>query len=353
MSDRYRDLEELGHPGRKDAVLLATVTSFEGMARPSRHDLEQFQLLFLPLFENAGAEARRIAAASLSQSPFVPAAVSQAIASQPIEVAAPYLVNSTSLDDALLIDVVRRIGGAHARAIARRAALSPPVLAALGALGVPAIERSLRLRQHRSRKDDAAPEADPQSDAGHDSRIREDAVRNELRKLAMNRSAQHPAATETPQRRIDPLVEERLTRHANAGEPIYFATALADALGSSFALAERIMLDVSGRQLGETLVALGLRYTLIIVALERFFPHLAEGSGASRRSLRLLRSCSYVECIDRVTAWQRADLQTSRRAVHEPLTVDAPSAQHRRQGTARDSGAAAYLRRKSGTLKRA
>jgi uncharacterized protein (DUF2336 family) len=313
VSDRFRDLEEPGKPGRKDAVLLATVSSFESIDHPTRRDLDQFCLLFEPLFQAAGADARRTAAAALSRSAHVPHTIARLIMEQPIDVAAPFLVHATGIGYDLLIDIVTRMGAAHARAVARRDGLSSVVVHALMRGGDPSVLRALTVRNLLP--------ASPAGGAGDEQ------LRNQLRGMVM-RETSEPAPSTAPTR-LSPIVEDRLMRHARDGEPLYFATALADALGSSFELAERIMLDVSGRQLAETLIALGLRYTMIIVALEKFFPHLAQGTGTSRRSLTLLRGCSFVDCVERVTRWQRADL-SMRRVTHQPVTVDLASPQHRR-----------------------
>src|SRR5690606_38637878 len=81
---------------------------------------------------------------------------------------------------------------------------------------------------------------------------------------------------------------------------------LADALDSSQWLSERILLDVSGRQLAETLVALDLLETDSLFMLEKIYPHLVEG-GAQL----LLAAVDAAEAIDRVESWQRADSYTN------------------------------------------
>lgn len=319
MSDRFRDLEVPGRPGRKDAVLLATVSSFEAMIQPTRHDLQQFSDLFLPLFDVASADARRMAAAALSHCAHTPRGVACAIIEQPIAVAAPFLVHAPVLDEEMMTDVVRRFGTGHARAIGRRHDLPAGVVSALASLEEPAVTRALVLRNlidEQAATEHSSPAEQPSAADGAR------ALREKLRAMVMHDDAAAPPAEFTPlPRRVAPDIEERLIRHAQEIEPLYFTTALADALGSSYQLAERIMLDVSGRQLSETLVALGLRYTIIVVALERFFPHLARGEADGRRSLQLLRSCAYTDCLERVSAWLKAD-RPARSARHVPLTSE-------------------------------
>lgn len=289
------------------------------MTRPTRHDLQQFSDLFLPLFEVASVDARRMAAAALSHCAHTPPAVARVIVEQPIAVAAPFLVHAPVLDEDTLLDVVRQFGAGHARAVARRHDLPAGVVGALAALKEPAVTRALVLRKlidEEANTDSSFPAVD-QPSSGDDAF----ALREKLRAMVTRDSSPASPTGVTLPRRVAPDVEERLIRHARESEPVYFTTALADALGSSYQLAERIMLDVSGRQLSETLVALGLRYTIIVVALERFFPHLARGEADARRSLQLLRSCAYTECIERVSAWLRAD-QPAQSAKHVPFTAE-------------------------------
>lgn len=306
MSDRFRDLEMSRHSARKDAVLLATVSGFEAIDRPSHHEQRQFQDLFLPLFETAGPETRRTVSAILSRCRHVPHDIALTIARQPIDVAAPFLVHSDALDEEILLDLIATSSLQHARPIARRTHLSSAVQAALFSLSDPQVTRSLRLRGFQPCETCAT------DDDGND------ALRSRLRSLVMRDG---PSSPSTPLRPA-PDVEDRLIRHAREGDVQYFTTALADALAASFQLAERIMLDVSGRQLAETLLVLGLRYTTIVQALEAFFPHLSEESVAGRRSLLLLRGCDFVEAVERVAAWQRADHITRGDMRHEPVMAE-------------------------------
>ena len=110
---------------------MATVTGFEGLRHPRRTDLKQFSELFDPLFSASSDEARRQAAAALSQCPHVPPSVALQIGNAPISIAAIFLTRSTSIDDATLLKVIRAQGQAHATAIARRDNLSVHVVDAL------------------------------------------------------------------------------------------------------------------------------------------------------------------------------------------------------------------------------
>ena len=131
MADRFRELERPQTGRLKDVVLMATVTGFEGLRHPRRSDLKQFAELFEPLFAASSDEARRQAAAALSQCPHVPQSVALLIGNAPVSIAAIFLTRSTSISDATLMQIIRAQGPAHATAIARRENLSVHVVDAL------------------------------------------------------------------------------------------------------------------------------------------------------------------------------------------------------------------------------
>ena len=84
------------------------------------------------------------------------------------------------------------------------------------------------------------------------------------------------------------------------------AVTLADALSSSQWLAERILLDVSGRQLAETLLALDMPEADAFFMLKALYPHLTEG-----RAEALLSALDRTQAVRRVESWQRADGYTN------------------------------------------
>ena len=91
----------------KDVVLMATVSSFEVMGQPGRHELRQFAELFEPVFRASSLEARRNAVAALARCAVLPDAVSWFLASQPVELAAIFLTRSPAIDDNMLIAIAR------------------------------------------------------------------------------------------------------------------------------------------------------------------------------------------------------------------------------------------------------
>ncbi|SMC97104.1 Uncharacterized conserved protein, DUF2336 family [Rhizobium sp. RU36D] len=308
---------------------MATVSSFEGLGHPTKSELRQFAELFSPLFQASSEEAKRDAVAALSQCETVPRAVASFVASQPIAIAAPFLTSSPCLDDDLLIMVARTQGPAHARAIVRRENLSPAVIDALVSLRHSERTDGGRARPPQKPKAEkppiaaplavsAAPQSAPavpvQQSAGislvstRTADDRDENLRDRLKRLA--RHIHRPAADRLGMRTITPVQEALLVRFARTREPHHFATTLADALSASRWLSERIMLDVSGRQLAVTLTGVGMGHEDAISVLTLLYPHLSRKAGGVLRAEALLTELDPQECHDRVEAWRRADSYT-------------------------------------------
>lgn len=350
---------------------MATVTSFEALAFPSKSELRQFAELFTPLFHASTEEARRQAVAALSQCPNVPGAVALFIASQPISIAAPFLVSSPCLSDDLLIMIARTQGADHARAIVRRDQLSPTVIDALVGL------------RHSEPTRTAAPEAEPKAEAmarttartaasdraataatattagamtnlsavaaaetaaapaatskpGKTARSarteksaaaaasseaetaagaptssaaeREEQLRDQIRRLAAH--VNRPSSDRLGLRTITAMQAALLVRFARNREGAHFATTLADILSSSRWLAERILIDLSGRQLATTLLGVGMEAAEAVFVLEKLYPHLAKPAPGATRAEQLWNGLVAVDCEERIETWRRADSYT-------------------------------------------
>lgn len=317
---------------RKDVVLMATVTSFEELDHPGKSELRQFAELFAPLFETSSDEARRQAVAALSRSPNVPSAVAFFIACQPIAIAAPFLSTSPCLDDDTLIAIARTQGIDHARAIVRREDISPAVVDALVGLRHTRPAPRPAMSAPAGAQTEAAACADPAADTAieasvppQDERlVREEALRSTIKHLARQQAPQ--STDRLGLRTISPVQEALLVRFARAREADAFATTLADTLSASRWLAERIMLDISGHQLGTTLKGLGMPREEALFVLERLYDHLREGIGSTRRSSILWDELDEEACGRRVEAWRRADRYTyAEREAPKPV-ADAGSA---------------------------
>ncbi|UDF30323.1 UNVERIFIED_ORG: hypothetical protein LHK14_03035 [Roseateles sp. XES5] len=286
---------------------MATVSSFESLRFPSKSDLRQFGELFEPLYAASSEEARRQAVAALSRCPQVPDETALFIARQPIAIAAIFLMGARTIADVTLMRILRSTGPDHARAIGRREDLSPAIIEAL--VGTH--------QDHASRRTGEDREAALREAARLE---REEQIRDELRALV--RAA--TPAVETPVR-LDPASETHqalFVRFARAGEVGMLSVTLADALASSQWLSERILLDVSGRQLAETLLALALPAEDNLFMLAKIYPHLAEGGAET-----LLASLDPAEATQRVESWQRADRYTSGDGLPKAANGDAAGAQ--------------------------
>ncbi|WP_037153280.1 DUF2336 domain-containing protein [Rhizobium freirei] len=303
MRDRFRDLEEPATVRKKDVVLMATITSFEGMGHPSKSALRQFAELFTPVFQASSDEAKRQAVAALSQCATVPQAVALFIGCQPIAIAAPFLTSSQAIDDDTLITIARTQGAAHARAIVSRPSLSPKVIDALVGLHRAEPDRGVTV------PDAAANALPPKVDTVEADRL----AREESLRLQIKQVARHLVRDDRDRlglRSLDEMQEALLVRFARERDAQQFAKTLADALSSSYWLAERIMLDTSGQQLAVTLVSLGMGIADAVYSLERFYPHLAEQHGSVSRAWLVLDDIDAEESQTRVEAWRRADSYT-------------------------------------------
>lgn len=366
MSDSFRDLERPEAAHRKDAVLMAAISGLEYLDRPSRQDLARFSKLFLPLFEGASIQTRRTAAAALSRLPRVPDDVAEHLINQPIEIAAPFIAHFPGLKESALERAVALKGAPHARAAARRSDLSPQAIASLRALGDPSVEGLLVLRG-------LIP--DPAKQGSHSVETRferlakaelrtvetppldpSETLREQLRTLALRNPApaapqpkpgynvplnrpvsqrKKPAeqqatgsdktaarASAATLRRLADARLHQLARYAKPDNESWFATALADAMQTSYALAERIMMDLSGRQLATALIGLKAPPETTKAALESFFPHLCKPSTLQTQANDLISDLDPQSCAERLSAWQRADRFTSGEALHVPALAD-------------------------------
>nr|WP_255561770.1 hypothetical protein [Pseudohoeflea sp. DP4N28-3] len=320
----------------------------------------RFAALFPQLFDQASVAARRTAAAALSRLPRLPEEIAELLVNQPIEVAAPFISHYAALSEAMLARSIARNGPAHARAAARRSQLSPAALAALWALGDKGVERALTLRGLTLETQFAAPIETPDGGAVIEpgampplARLDEltssdaasEGLRDHLRHAAQHDIAATPPLAPAAANDGGPVVHRtagllaayrdlgsdrqrtqlqrpdisRLERLAGCDDAAWLATALADAMGSSFALAERIMLDISGRQLAIAMVALGCSRDATMLALKTSFAHLRAEENGQNRCERLLAELDRAECGSRFAAWLRADAYTYARS---QVTVD-------------------------------
>ena len=282
----------------KDVVLMATVSTFESMPQPGRHELKQFSELFEPIFKASGMEARRNAIAALSRCHTLPEQIAWFIATQPIAMAAIFITSSPALSDTMLIELARSQGPAYARAVAARDNLSVKVVDALVSLHT-ALEKHLN-------EDAIVPRDAEAALSGEQGFVmtREEQVRQQLKSLVQRDTIARAAGTAES---LEDMSLNLLVRFARLREARNFSHALADALGSSRWLSERIMLDLSGQQLGTALMALGAEPADGQFMLAQLYPHLANDVDGKSRARILWEGLDPERCDERMLAWLRAD----------------------------------------------
>jgi uncharacterized protein (DUF2336 family) len=106
-----------------------------------------------------------------------------------------------------------------------------------------------------------------------------------------------------------------MEKHVRNNRLEYFTTALADALGSSIELSERIMSDMSGIQLAITFSAILAPQDLCINALNKFFPHVSAMEGTSHGAEDMLERLQHGTSVNRIMTWLKADVMTREREI--------------------------------------
>jgi uncharacterized protein (DUF2336 family) len=296
----------------KDVVLMATVSSFESIAQPGRHELRQFSELFAPVYRASSPEARRNAVAALSRCPTLPDAVARFIGSQPIDIAALFLTRSPAIADETLIAIARSHGAAHARAIAARDNLSVKVVDALVSLHDGHANRRPTTAEAPTARPAPAPAlpAEPVMTVSG-----EEALRQQLKALIQRDTIAR--AEEDPDQR-DATHDALLVRFARQRQARNFSRLLSSILGSSQWLTNRILLDVSGLQLATALAAMGMAQEDATFILRQFYPHLSAADGEASQVDTLWRRLDPASCGDRLAAWIRADDYTQGKLEEAP-----------------------------------
>lgn len=363
VSEQFRELEKPAGARNKDVVLMATVTSFQALSFPGKSELRQFAELFQPLFAGSSVEARREAVAALSRSPNLPLSVAAFIASQPISIAAPFLASSPALSDDMLIMIARTQGADHARAIVKRERLSPTVIDALVSLRHALPPRPDKVKGEETKVEppqktvpssfdkvmadlemsDLSGAVAPQKTVPEPV-AREEALRQTIKRMAYQQRP--PREDRLGRRQATPVQTALLVRFARAHDGGFFATTLADMLSSSRWLAERILLDISGRQLATTLAGVAMEDRDAVFILEHIYPHLARRENDASRAETLLFGMDPDQAEARIDSWIRADRYTF---AGEELPVVARETEQR-EGSA--TGATSLKAANQGSAKR-
>ncbi len=334
VTDRFRELERPQTGRLKDVVLMATVTGFESLRIPGKSDMKQFAELFEPLFLGSSNEARRQAAAALSQCPQIPEPVAALIGGMPISIAAIFLTRSKAITDRTLIAVIRDRGPEHAAAIARRPNLSPLVVDALVEHHNPP-----GLAARNAARQVVAERANPEAEAASVRAAREEALRHEIKTLA--RAGSRSTASTTSTDAIGDVHAALLARFARSGEIILFSRVLGQALGTNDAQVERILLDISGQRLATSLIALDVETSDAGFVLKALYPHLREPFGETTHAEALIGAMNRAACREQLDAWIEAEAGESTPAArHEAYFAENPANDARQIGPRRIAAAA-------------
>ena len=308
LVDRYRELEGLKNTRKLDVVLMATVSSFGALEKPSAAERRRFIELFPPVYEASTPEARRQAVAALSGNPHVPQEICHYIGTREIAISAPFLARSPALGDETLTRLIETMGEEHIRAIIHRADLSQKVIQAL-------------IGCHRPEEDETP---DGNFDVRSGYRDESEALRQTLKAMAAK------AGSEVEDRlglsTLSELQTALLVRFARRGEGTLFLETFARALGGDRVLAADILSEESGRRLAVGLVALGMGRDDTLYVLPRVAPGLSTAQmPADEAAERLVDALKPAACIEELLAWQ------NRRAEEEAAAAKhAPRRQNRR-----------------------
>ncbi|MDN5927178.1 MAG: hypothetical protein L0I29_08900 [Hyphomicrobiales bacterium] len=296
-STDFRQLLTASEKDRAERLFRAAVTAFCSLVRPSRRDIDQLDELALALFDMVPADARRFVAAALSESPHAPQALTLRLANEPVDIAAPLLIRSTALSDFDLATLISRHGAAHARVIARRPSLSASIRRFA--------ENSLVARKKM-------PETPPTAETRKPAAVGEKQATAEetRRKLqAMMRPAGSQARFENRSGKVfDESAGishyEKLCSTALTGVPVFFQTALADALDVEFERARALTETGSYYYLLVALKALGLDEGQAFLLTAAAFPSHFAHPETIRLFLERYRQLHRDAAIEKVGYWK-------------------------------------------------
>lgn len=273
---------------RSERLFRAAVSAFCALTRPGRSEIAQFEELGLRLFDAQPKDAKRFAAAALSDAAQTSNALIHRLCDESVDVSAPLLIRCKALTDIDLIALIGRHGLSHARAIARRDHLHPTIAALIRALEAQhahvneQIEEAPMLRDIRPQRPtlelvqpasaSAQPPVAPQPQPSGEAAER---MRDRLRGFMVPAARlPGPAAPETGHRE---KIFARLKMTALTGNPAFFQTALADALDIEFSIARDITTSGGYSSLIAALKSVGLNdeqaYLITSAIYPTFFSH--------------------------------------------------------------------------------
>lgn len=317
-SSDFRRLALKGEAGKSERLFRAAVSAFCSLTRPTRREIAQLEDLVLPLFDHTSVEARRFAAAALSECDYAPRALIQRLCNETVDIAAPLLVRFKPLRDIDLIVLIGRHGISHARAVARRPGLNPAI-----ADLVRALDNSKLVRLPTSGTAPAS-EANAEETAGHLPGVSADNARRRLRSMML---ASQEAATSDGEA-ISAYTKLRDT--VLTGNASLFQMALASATGLDFQTAKSVTGTADQSLLLAALRSLDLSEERAFLIAAALFPGRYAHAETIRLFLGQYRALDVQAAHDRIRAC-KADAISA--AVRQP----APVAGNARQAPTRES----------------
>lgn len=282
----FRHIAFGGGPGNCERLFRAAVTAYCSLSRPTREEVVQLDDLALGLFDRVSTEARRFAAAALSECDPAPGGLVRRLCDEPVETAAPLLVRSTALTDVDLIALIARHGLAHARVIARRENLHPMVAALVRAL--------------LSRVEKASSEPEARSPATTVEEMRE-----RLRGLMGDQD--ETAATESAEAALPDAQEsyEALREAALALGPTTMPATLSRLLAISPAVAARLSDGVTYSTLMPALRVLGLDTERAFLLTAAVYPSQVAYPAGIRLFLERYRALDAETAHEKLALWRK------------------------------------------------
>ncbi len=287
----FRTIETSGAHSRSEQLFRAAISAYSSLTRPSKAETAQFRELALALFDKVPDDTKRFAAAALSDSNAAPAELILRLANEPAETSAPVLARSPLLRPGDFVQLVEKHGAAHARALSRRQDIDPAIKALLELI----VDRSLRTRELGT-DEDAVDTSVPRPGAAAE------AVRERLRAAVAGDAGREPAKRPSVTAPRGVLIA-RLRSTALSGEPALFQTALADALGTDYAAAGRIIGSPGYSGLLTALRGLGMRTESAFLVVAAVYPDQFASTEAIRLFVERYNLITVDAALDRIEDW--------------------------------------------------
>ncbi len=317
-SSDFRQIAERSLPARTDRLFRAAVSAYCALPRPSRRETLQLEDLVLPLFASVSAESRRYVAAVLSELPNPPATLVRRLCEEPVDVAAPLLIRSPALSDIDLLAIISRHGLSHARAIARRKVLNPAIASLVRALDRPARAEDappppsepaeVDIPEEKQIPAMADPELPPEP-IEEPASSHAEAVRNRLRAMMLPAGDRGPRGMAPEEEQLPrPAAYGRLRATALTGNPAFFQTALADALGIGFRQAKAIATASTYTDLVLALRALEIDTEGALLVVLAVYPSMFGHAESVRLFVERYELCHPEKARDRLRGWRAETL---------------------------------------------